>query len=76
MTGEELISVVTRARENGQTQVVLKLSRRAKGDRVRVLPGVMGKVVAWGDGTPKFPTVCFVKVDDLERAIKKAANAC
>lgn len=75
MTEDELADLVARTKISGQNEVVLKVMRRVKGDRVRVLPGVMGRVVQWGDGTPNFPTVCFVKVEDLERALAKAPLA-
>lgn len=75
MSPEELLALVVDARADGRTEMVLKLCRRATGKRVRVLPGVMGEVVQWGDGIWAFPTVCFVQVADIEKALTKAAKA-
>jgi hypothetical protein len=68
MTPEQLRRHVDGQRALGSRRIVLSIRRKPKRDarHVRVLPGVRGRIVQWGDGTWDFPTMVMVDVDVVD----------
>lgn len=54
----------------GQTTTFMKLPKKATGARIRILPGVMGRVIQWGDGSMASPTVAEVRCWEMEMALQ------
>lgn len=56
-----------RAQKAGRDEMVWQVRRRPHPDtkRIRIAPGLMGRLVEWGDGTWAFPSVAFVKTADV-----------
>ena len=72
MTIDELRQEVElRERENREFMIVtVDRKNEPTGHRVRVVPGVLGELVAWNPGC----AVVSVKVADLRRFLEKAAK--
>ena len=51
-------------------QIVLLVRRRFRGDRARIFPGVIGRVVQWGDGRTT-DSVVLVRCADVRRFIER-----
>lgn len=69
MTPEELASKVAVMKEHGRTTMILNVNRTPRGERMRVLPGVMGVVLSVNQ---EGRTNCLVQVADVEKALEKA----
>ena len=70
---ERIEDDLARAQRDGVDEMVLQVRRRPKPDaaRLRVAPGLMGKLVQWGDGTWAMPSVVFVKTDAVARFVDR-----
>ncbi len=64
---ERLEADYERAVTNGDGEMVWQVRKRPSPNakRVRLGPGLTGRIVAWGDGTDVAPTVVFVKTTDV-----------
>lgn len=65
---------IARAKAAGHTALIVKVTGKKPKPmqyKTRVWPGVMGRLVQWGDGTDRMPTMADVQVADLERFIAK-----
>lgn len=62
-----------RAVRDGVSEMVWQIRRRPSPDavRIRVAPGVMGRLVQWGDGTWLMPSVAFVKTAAVGQFLKQ-----
>lgn len=73
MTVDELKQLIAETREfykkfpDMKPGVSLKVDRRCRGERCRVLPGVMGKIVQYNENS----VITIVSLDDLERYVRK-----
>ncbi len=70
MTVDELRAEVQRRRAQGQSCIVMVVPGARRGARCRVFPGVMGRVL--GCANNGVDTVCDVRLDDIERALRTA----
>lgn len=68
MTVDELRESLAEARDRGWAEIQLVVPRLPRGERIRIVAGVWGKVACVNS---QRHTVVWVKVDDLERAIER-----
>lgn len=66
---EQICADVDKALADGVSEMVFQVCRRPKPNatQLRVFPGVMGRLVQWGDGTWTMPSVVFVKTTAMHR---------
>lgn len=62
-----------RATRDGVQEMVWQVRRRPHPDtqRIRIAPGLTGRLVQWGDGTWTFPSVAFVKTVAVGRFLAR-----
>lgn len=62
-----------RAVRDGVGEMVWQVRKRPSPDakRIRIAPGLMGRLVQWGDGTWLMPSVAFVKTADVGTFLKR-----
>ena len=57
----------------GRSEMVWRVKRRPGPDakQIRIAPGLTGRLVAWGDGTWRSPSVAFVKTEAVGAFLKR-----
>ncbi len=59
-----------RAHDQGERVIEIEVGRKLEAGITRVLPGVTGKVIRWGDGTPENPSLVAVAVIDMVNYVR------
>ncbi len=70
---QRLESDYERAVRDGVGEMVWQVRKRPSPNatRIRIAPGLMGRLVQWGDGTWLMPSVAFVKTPDVGKFLER-----
>jgi hypothetical protein len=70
---ERLEADYARAVRDGVSEMVWQVRRRPSPNakRIRIAPGLTGRLVQWGDGTWLMPSVAFVKTADVSTFLQQ-----